>query len=223
MEFFDKLIKSFIPANPAEVLIMIGVILFTFAIHGYSHCKAALSLGDPTAKRAGRLTLNPISHIDPMGTIFMFLFHFGWAKPVPVNPDYFPDKKKSIIMVTLSGLISNFAAAFTAGLFIRYMFLDNDIYRMILIYLVLFNTGFGLFNLIPIPPFAVSHIIEFFLSESAAIKFMKTRRYMPIALFAVILLDRFTGLNIFGRLISLPIIKISGLFGGPNLLRELGM
>ncbi len=223
MELIKELIGRLIPDNPAELGIIIGVALFAITIHEYSHGKAALSLGDPTAKNAGRLTLNPFPHIAPLGALFMLFFHFGWARPVPVNPAYFKDRKKGMILMALSGPISNFAAAFTAGLFVRHMYLDNDIYRTILIYMVLLNTGFGLFNLIPIPPFDGSHVIENLLPDSAAVKFMKTRRYAPVLLIALFLLDRFTNFNIFGRIFSLPMIQISGLFGGPNFFKAIGM
>ena len=153
----------------------------------------------------------------------MLFFYFGWARPVPVNPAYFKDRKKGMIMMALSGTISNFGAAFTAGLFIRHMYLDNDIYRMILIYMVLLNTGMGLCNLLPIPPFSGSYAVAGFLAESSTIRYMKIRRYVPLFLIAVFLFDRFTELNIFGRIFSFPIIKISGLFGGPEFLKALGM
>ena len=83
-----------------EIIIRVAVLLFAVTIHEYAHGKAALSLGDPTAKNAGRLTLNPLRHIDPMGAICMFLFNFGWAKPVPVNTSYFADKRKDKFLCT---------------------------------------------------------------------------------------------------------------------------
>jgi Zn-dependent protease len=209
--------------NIMEIIIRIAVLLFAVTIHEYAHGKAALSLGDPTAKNAGRLTLNPLRHIDPMGAICMFLFNFGWAKPVPVNPAYFADKRKDIILMALSGPISNLAAAFVAGLFMRYFYdIQLDGYKLILVYMILMNVGLGLFNLLPIPPLDGSHVLENILPPAAARGFMHIRRYAPVVLLGVLLLDHFTNLNIFGRLFSNPIILISGLFGGENFTKLVG-
>ena len=205
-----------------EIGIRIAVLLFAVTIHEYAHGKAALSLGDPTAKNAGRLTLNPLQHIDIMGAICMFLFNFGWAKPVPVNPAYFADRRKDTILMAVSGPISNIAAAFTAGLFMRYFYIKNDIYLIILIYMIMMNIGLGLFNLLPIPPLDGSHVLENLLPPSAARNFMRIRRYAPIVLLGILLLDHFMHLNIFGKLFSYPIIKISGFFGGENFTRLVG-
>lgn len=205
-----------------EIIIRIAVLLFAVTIHEYAHGKAALSLGDPTAKNAGRLTLNPLSHIDPMGAICMFLFHFGWAKPVPVNPAYFADKRKDITLMALSGPISNFAAAFTAGFFMRYLYIQNNIYLMILVYLIMMNTGLGLFNLLPIPPLDGSHVLENMLPPSAAGWFRHITRYAPMVFLGVLLLDHFMNLNIFGKLFSTPIIEISKLLGGKHFSKVTG-
>ena len=207
-----------------EIIIRIAVLLFAVTIHEYAHGKAALSLGDPTAKNAGRLTLNPVRHIDPLGAICMFLFNFGWAKPVPVNTAYFADKRKDTILMALSGPVSNLAAAFVAGLFMRYFFyIPLDAYRLLLVYMILMNIGLGLFNLLPIPPLDGSHVLENILPPSAARHFIHVRRYAPLVLLGVLLLDHFTNLNIFGRLFSYPLIKISALFGGKNFTRILGL
>jgi len=206
-----------------EIVIRIAVLLFAVTIHEYAHGKAALSLGDPTAKNAGRLTLNPLRHIDPMGAICMFLFNFGWAKPVPVNTAYFADKRKDTILMALSGPVSNLGAAFISGLFMRYFFnIQLDGYKLLLVYLILMNIGLGLFNLLPIPPLDGSHVLENLLPPAAARNFIKIRRYAPMALLGVLLLDHFMHLNIFGRLFSYPIIKISALFGGKNFTRLIG-
>jgi Zn-dependent protease len=111
----------------AEWVVKIPVLLFAITIHEYAHGKAALSLGDPTARNAGRLTLNPLSHIDPMGAICLFLFNFGWAKPVPVNARFFKNIRNDTILMALSGPIANVAAAFVAGLFIRYLMLPWEL------------------------------------------------------------------------------------------------
>ena len=204
-----------------DFIIIIAVLLFAVTIHEYSHGKAAFSLGDPTAKNAGRLTFNPLPHIDPMGAICMYLFSFGWAKPVQVNPSCFVNRRKDIILMALSGPVSNIAAAFTAGLFMRYLFINSEIYQVILLHMVRMNTGLGLFNLLPIPPFSGSHVLENILPPPAAKKFLHIRRYAPMVFLGVLLLDHFLKLNILGRLFTYPILKISVLFGGENFLKIL--
>ena len=85
--------------DPKSIILLIPVILFALSVHEYSHGMVAYRLGDPTAKYAGRLTLNPLSHLDPMGTIMIFLVGFGWAKPVPVDPSYFANPKRDMLWV----------------------------------------------------------------------------------------------------------------------------
>lgn len=196
--------------------IRIAVILFAVTIHEYAHGKAALSLGDPTAKNAGRLTLNPLSHLDPVGTVFLLFFHFGWAKPVPVDTRYFTHRKRDTILMALSGPVSNLAAAAVIGIFIRYYNINWEIYRFIMIYALLINIGLGLFNLIPIPPLDGSHVLENILPEKAMYRFYKIRRYAPSVLMGILIIDFFLNLHIFGRLLSSPIYEIAELMGGKN-------
>ena len=197
-----------------DILIRVFVILFAIAIHEYAHGKAALSLGDPTAKNAGRLTLNPISHIDPIGAICLFLFHFGWAKPVPINTSYFKNPRKDIILTSLSGPMSNFAAAFAAGVFLKNFPLQSSPFLVYLLsYMVLINTALGLFNLLPIPPLDGSHVLVNLLPIKAARKFRQAGRYAPFALITLLLMDSFIlHINIIGRIINWPLRLLLSLF-----------
>lgn len=207
--------------NIVEWIVKIPVLLFAITIHEYGHGKAALSLGDPTAKEQGRLTLNPLSHLDPMGAICLFLFNFGWAKPVPVDTRYFQNPRRDIILMSMSGPVSNLAAAMIAGLFIRYFLLPWEIYQKVLIYLILMNVGLGLFNLIPIPPLDGSHILENLLPNRASMVYRKFRRYGAFILIGVVLLDNFAHTGILNRVLVYPMIYVSHLFGGDNLFRML--
>ncbi|MFC1892106.1 site-2 protease family protein [Thermodesulfobacteriota bacterium] len=202
------------PLNIEELLITVPIVLFSITIHEYSHGKAALSLGDPTAKNAGRLTLNPISHIDPIGAICLLLFHFGWAKPVPVDARYFQNPRRDIVLMALSGPVANFAAAFLAGLFFRYFPMDFIIYQKILLYIVIFNIALGLFNLLPIPPLDGSHVLENLLPPRASEKFRKVRRFAPFILIGVLLMDRFFQTGILGKLLETPIKFLTKLLIG---------
>ncbi|MGD9653420.1 MAG: site-2 protease family protein, partial [Candidatus Dadabacteria bacterium] len=103
------------------LLIQAPVILLSLTVHEYFHGWTANKLGDPTAKMRGRLTLNPIAHLDILGTILMFIVGFGWAKPVPIDPRNFKDPKKDTILVAIAGPLSNLAMALAAGLALRFM------------------------------------------------------------------------------------------------------
>ncbi|MBN1103266.1 MAG: site-2 protease family protein [Deltaproteobacteria bacterium] len=202
-----------------EWIVKIPVLLFAITIHEYAHGKAAYSLGDPTAKLSGRLTLNPISHIDPLGAISLFLFNFGWAKPVPVNTSYFQNTRKDIILMALSGPVANIAAAFVTGIFIRYFLLPWELYVRVLLYMILMNLGLGLFNLIPIPPLDGSHVLENLLPPRAAAGYWRLKRYGPILLLGIILLDNFAHTGIVQRILLTPLITLAHLFAGDNLLK----
>lgn len=211
------------PFNIAEWIIRIPVLLFAITIHEYAHGRAALSLGDPTAKNAGRLSFNPISHIDPFGAICLFLFNFGWAKPVPVDVRYFKNIKRDTVLMSISGPLSNIAAAFVTGMLIRYFLVGWEIYIKVLIYMILMNTGLGLFNLLPIPPLDGSHVLENVLPTSASEKYREFSRYGPMVLIGIILLDNFAGTGILSRILFSPMIHLAHLFAGDNLLKLLGL
>jgi len=215
--------EKFMANQIAEWIIRIPVLLFAITIHEYAHGRAALAFGDPTAKNAGRLTMNPISHIDPIGAICLFLFNFGWAKPVPVNIRYFKNIRSDTIIMAIAGPLTNLAAAFAAGILIRYFLFPSVAYAKILLYMIIMNTGLGLFNLLPIPPLDGSHVLENLLPPSMGQKFREVSRYAPIILIIVLLLDRFTDLNILGRILWIPIVKISILFGGTNFIQLSGL
>ncbi len=206
-----------------EWLIRIPVLLFALTIHEYAHGKAALSLGDPTAKNAGRLTWNPISHIDPIGAICLFFFHFGWAKPVPVDTRYFRNPRRDTILMALSGPIANLSAAFVTGIFIRNFLLPWEIYLKVLIYMILMNTGLGLFNLFPLPPLDGSHVLENILPYRASIKFRQIGRYTPFLLIGILVMENAFHIHVFAKVFTHPILYVSHLFGGDNLFRLLGI
>jgi Zn-dependent protease len=202
-----------------EMIINIPVVLFAITVHEYAHARAALSLGDPTAKLAGRLTFNPLSHMDPIGAICLYLFSFGWAKPVPVNPRYFRNPRMGSLWVSLAGPIANLGAALLAGMLIRYFLFPWELYLRILVSMVILNIALGLFNLIPIPPLDGSHILESFLSHQALQKYREMARYSPMLLLGVFLADRFLKTGIISSILQYPLILIAHLFAGDNLFR----
>ncbi len=158
------------------------IIILSAIVHEYAHAWAALRQGDPTAKYAGRLTLNPIPHIDLWGTVIMPLFlllffgaFFGYAKPVPINPYNFRDQKRGIIWVSLAGVGANFLIAVALGLFIRFVpgFFLNPFLSLI----VIINIWLGLFNLFPFPPLDGSQL----LMALADFKSRKLNKFIEVA------------------------------------------
>ena len=160
-----------------EYLFLIIILLFSIVIHEVSHGTMALYLGDPTAKYAGRLTLNPIKHLDPIGSVILPLFLilmaklmgggiiFGWAKPVPINPYNFRDQKYGSAKVALAGPGSNLAIALVFGLALRFFPAISAIpgLELMFSYIVYINILLAIFNLLPVPPLDGSHILFTFL------------------------------------------------------------
>jgi len=138
------------------------IILITITFHEYAHAKVADLLGDPTPRLAGRLTLNPLNHIDPLGLLMLILVRFGWAKPVPINPYNFRDPKTGSIYVSLAGPLANFLIAWVVAIVYRNMpgAGGGALLSSILTYTIWINLALGVFNLIPIPPLDGSHLLE---------------------------------------------------------------
>lgn len=155
------------------IFLMIGIgLLFALSIHEYSHAQMADFLGDPTAKYQGRLTINPFAHLDPLGTLFLFVFGFGWGKPVPFNPYNLRNRKQGEILVGLAGPLSNFSAAIIFGFIFRsFPFFRTNIF---LIYFVWINIILAVFNLLPFPPLDGSHIFLNILPSSVRKFFLLT-------------------------------------------------
>ncbi|MDI3269360.1 MAG: site-2 protease family protein [Bacillota bacterium] len=157
------------------------VVAFTF--HEYAHALVATLLGDPTARRLGRLSLNPLVHIDWIGLLLLFIVHFGWAKPVPVNPGYFRHPRRGMLWVALAGPATNFILAFIlAWLWIHIPFLQTGGWNVMIQLAIMFNIALGAFNLIPIPPLDGSRIAAAFMPESLARRWDQFERYSWIIL-----------------------------------------
>lgn len=159
-----------------EILFLIIVLIFSVIVHEISHGAIADYLGDPTARYAGRLTLNPLKHLDPIGSVFIPILFillqspilFGWAKPVPINPGNFRDKKYGNAKVAMAGPMANLAIALFFGLLIRFVPQISNIEGLdfIFSYIVFLNILLAIFNLLPIPPLDGSHILFTFLPRS---------------------------------------------------------
>ena len=166
-------------------------VLLALSIHEYCNAYAAYKLGDNTAKNLGRLTLNPIKHIDPVGALCMLLFHVGWAKPVPINARNFKDPKKGFAITAVAGPAINLILAFLSALIYKIMvvslrgvlFVPGSFWlnfcQNMLLFVFLFhsiNLGLGLFNLLPFPPFDGSRILHIVLPPKMYFGIMKYER-----------------------------------------------
>lgn len=191
-------------------LIMAPGLLVALVCHEVAHGYVAYLLGDPTARSQGRLTLNPLRHLDPIGTIAFFFVSFGWAKPVPVNMGYFRNPRQGMMLTALAGPGTNFtlAALFSLALHIMPSLgvpAGNAMY-LVFYYGVFVNLILGAFNLLPIPPLDGSNVLAYFLPPQMAYKYMSMGRYGFVILIGIILIGRYSDYDLFGGVI-LPMVQ----------------
>lgn len=172
-----------------NMIFRIPALLIALTIHEYAHARVAVWLGDNTPRIMGRLTLNPIAHLDPFGLIMLWLFKFGWAKPVPINPNNFKDWKKDTILVSLAGPGANILMAIFAailyGIFMKIHLLSAGL-RIVLSFTISYNIMFAIFNLIPLPPLDGSKVLLNLVSWRQATIIEKIEPYAPFILLGLI-------------------------------------
>lgn len=151
--------KMFLPDLVLEFIALALVVLVALPVHEMAHGFAAYRLGDMTAKNMGRLTMNPFAHLDPFGTLMIFLFGFGYAKPVPVNPNRFRNPKAGMALTALAGPVSNLLMAVVSvglyrifALFVTSVLVDNILWLVLVQVFAGINVGLAVFNLLPVPP-----------------------------------------------------------------------
>lgn len=219
------MLSNFLNEIP-QMLLMLPAILLSLSVHEAAHGLVAYKMGDPTAKNLGRLTLNPIKHINPIGFLSMMFFGVGWANPVPINTRYFKNPRKGMAISAAAGPISNLCLAIIFTILLRLIMIpaeamiDESLYVDIygdtlfsnpaffflavlgtILYLGIFlNINLMLFNLIPLPPLDGSRIAYIFLPTELYFKIMKYERYIMIAFIVLLATD----------IITVPLSAING-------------
>lgn len=179
----------------STMIYRIPALLFAISIHEYAHAQCADSMGDPTARYAGRLTFNPMAHLDPIGAVLLVVAGFGWAKGVPINVNNFRNRREGILKVSFAGPAANLFLCFLAALLMaltnRLGLMSDGMYRFLL-WMQLYNVWFAFFNLIPIPPLDGSRILSELLPAKQSWQFNNiVDRYGFFILIALV----FTGIT----------------------------
>lgn len=209
--------------NISEIILIAPSVLLALAFHEFCHGWVANRLGDSTARMAGRLTMNPLSHLDVLGTIMLFVPpHIGWAKPVPVNPYNLHQPKRDIVWVSLAGPAANLLMAFGFGLLIRGLntggILENisppHAVVVIIVYGLMINISLAVFNLIPIPPLDGSRILGGLLPENLEREYRKLDHFGPILILVLVIGGSFLNIPVLGMIIMPFVHFFSTLFTG---------
>lgn len=195
-----QIIKKNLEGVYMEYLYIIPAALIAIMCHEIAHGLMSYFLGDPTPKRQGRLSFNPMKHLDFVGTLCLIFFHVGWAKPVVVNPEYYKKPKLGMALVSLAGPLTNFLIAILSFVIMGVLLKFGNLYSVVTesiltfcTYLSIINIGLGVFNLIPIPPLDGSKILGSFLKGEVYEQYMKYQQYGFLILGLLLLLSSFAG------------------------------
>jgi Zn-dependent protease len=210
-------------SDPVTLVLLFPPLLFALTVHEVCHGLVALRLGDPTAKLQGRLTLNPLVHLDPLGTLlFLFPPHIGWAKPVPVDVRYLKHPRRDMMRIAIAGPISNVILAFLFGIIVRALdasgheftsHVETALVRMVL-WSVQLNLLLAAFNMIPIFPLDGSKVLTGLLNPIAAARYQSYERYGPFVLLGLILIGSVSGFSVIGMIVGPFVHTVGSLFTG---------
>jgi Zn-dependent protease len=206
-------------------LLIAPPILIALTFHECAHAYAAYRHGDDTAKQLGRLSLNPLRHLDPLGTIMIFLVHFGWAKPVPVNPYRLKNPRKDMLWISAAGPLANMLLALASGLLLRFLFVIEGtpdyhtgtamgLFMFMVVMSLQINLALAIFNILPIAPLDGSKILAGLLPAGFGKFIGVLERYGPFILIGLIIIGRVTDVPILGGLIWPFVDFFSSLFAG---------
>jgi len=195
-------------SDPLTFVLVSVPLLYSIILHELAHGWLAWRMGDQTARLQGRLSLNPLKHLDPVGTLMLFLFGFGWAKPVPVNFENLRDRRKGLILVSSAGIIANMLLAFMAYLLEHFLSPSpSGILAPILYYMAQINIMLAAFNLIPIPPLDGSKILMGFSSARFQVLLLRLEPYGFFIIIGLLYLGALDPLIAFFRWCILALIR----------------
>jgi len=186
--------------SPETLILLIPTLMFALSFHEFAHAWMASKCGDNTAARMGRLTLNPMAHLDIMGSMMILFVGFGWAKPVPVDPRNLKDPRKDMMKIAAAGPISNLLLAMVAGMVWRLLggtgLFSNPVFSVLILYFTQINIALAVFNFIPVEPLDGSKIFSGYLEKINPQLAWKIQSYGPQVLFGLILFGYITGFSI---------------------------
>lgn len=209
--------------DPRALLPALPVILLALTIHEWAHAYTANRFGDPTARLMGRMTLNPLAHLDLFGTLAIVLIGFGWAKPVPVNMSNLREPRRHMMWISAAGPISNLFQAAIFGVLLQIFGTSNpatptgEFFMRVLTFGIFINCALAVFNLIPVPPLDGSKIMYGMFKGVSHETVWKMERYGPMVLMALIVVGYLTRFNIIWMIMGIPVSILTAIFSGGML------
>jgi Zn-dependent protease len=198
-----------------NIVFLVPIILISLTIHEFSHGMMAHLLGDDTAKNQGRLTFNPLKHLDPVGVVFFLIMHFGWAKPVPVDPRNLKDPHRDMLFIAAAGPASNLTLALILGFILGLIGSSwgsleqmTPMQQYVIGFLwwgIYCNVGLVMLNMLPVFPLDGSSVLKGLVPRRVALKLDGLDKFGAMALLGAVLLDNFAGTRILGTILGLPI------------------
>jgi Zn-dependent protease len=231
------ILAGMLDLDPRELMLRIPVVLLALTVHEFCHAYFALKMGDPTAYRLGRCSLNPLRHLDPLGTICLMFAPIGWAKPVPINPLNFDNWRKGVLVSTAAGPLSNVAQALLFALLLRVcryglawgLWLDTEgrlpipresllnfvaLAQEMFLMAVIINLGLAVFNCLPLFPLDGFHITAQLVKPESQERFVRMAPAGPFMIIGLVFINNYTDFKIINSLIDPPLDFILHYVGG---------
>lgn len=197
------------------VLIALCGLIIAITVHEFSHAYIAFRLGDDTAHRQGRISLNPLVHLDLMGTLLLLLVGFGWGKPVPVNKDRLRRPvRRNMAAVSAAGIIANLLIAAAIAFPFRYINISDDIIIDFVVFTVRINIVIAFFNILPVPPLDGFNILSAALPDRIMQQLVPVIRWIPLLLLAVLIIDTLIPVSVIGAIIGWPVNYVTRVLFG---------